>query len=204
MGCNEFVSQRREVLSHNGVERISLKEFCEIGSHQVSDVDRSRFREQRLIQELSLCNVLEDANAPNVVRTDFFGTRLDIQLEFTHERFETRFQEFLFLLLMKIKGGSCNIGPLGNIGYRDLIVASFDDELKQRLTKQLARSLNTPINGGIVSIQHASCRVEETGFGSVLGIFCRGVGSLIHFVPLSLNRQFYLFCSRNHEKANRY
>src|SRR5947209_323314 len=165
MGCNEFVSQRRWVLSLHRIKRITLKEFGEICSHHVSNVDRSRFQEQRVIQALSLFNVLKDANAPNGVWTDFFGTWLDIQLEFTHERSETRFQELLFLLVMKIKGASSNIGPLGNIGNGDLLVASFNDELKQRFTKHLTRSLNTPIKGSHLSIQRVSCRLEDTGFG---------------------------------------
>jgi hypothetical protein len=120
-----------------------------------------------LIQALSLRDVLEDADAPNGVWTDFFGTRLDLQMEFSHERSETRFQKILFLLVMKIKGGSSDIGPLGNLSNRDLLVASFNDELKQRLTKQLARSLNTPIKWVIMFIQSASRRLDETGFAAM-------------------------------------
>lgn len=154
-----------------------------------------------MIQALLVGNVLKDADAPNGVRTDFFGTRLDIQLKFTHERSETRFQEVLFLLIMKIKGGSSNIGPLGNIGNGDLFVASFNDELKQRLTKHLTRSLNTPIKGSLLFVQRASCRVEDTRPGFRQRTLWGEMRSLIHVTHLSLNRQFHVFCSTIHKKA---
>src|SRR5712664_1713254 len=74
-------------------------------------------------------------------------------------------EQFVFAAVMHIKGGAPDVGAIDDVLYRDRVIATFADQVGQRLLQQFAGALYSP-----VSLRHEAFSDEQA--------YCSCVGSV--------------------------
>ncbi|GCE15439.1 hypothetical protein KTT_52980 [Tengunoibacter tsumagoiensis] len=73
---------------------------------------------------------MKHTDAAGTIETRFFFVRLNLLPQLVNERFDTGFQQLLFVSVVQVKRGPSEIRLLRNVLDRDSLVPTFNDQGK--------------------------------------------------------------------------